>query len=390
MADQLRHAYSYGDAVRALLRSIWNEPRPFDAPSRVQRDWLLVGIVVLAVALEGLFRPDLPFRWLQVAVVAALAPLLLWRRTSPLLVLVVVFVSANVLTALTGDPDGMYSSVFALFVVYAVIRWGSGREAVAGLAIVLATAVFSMLMSSSPPADVVGGFVVLLSSVALGAAFRERARARSREIEQIRLLERERLARDLHDTVAHHVSAIAIRAQAGLATSSARPGAVEDALRLIEAEASSTLVEMRSMVRMLRRDDPAELSPSPRIADLSDLAGRNGDGPDVDVEILGDVDAVSPSVAAALFRIAQESITNARRHARHATRIDVRVVADDGRIHLRVSDNGDGGAARPPDSGFGLRGMSERAHLLGGTFDAGPDPDRGWTVAAVLPRRGPA
>ena len=240
----------------ALLRSIWDEPRPPDAPSRVRRDWLLVGVLLLAVALEGLFRPDLPYRWLQVAVVAALGPLLLWRRTRPLLVLVAVFGSANLLTALTRDADGMYSAVVALVVVYAVIRWGSGQEALAGLGIVLATVVVSMVVASSPAGDVVGGFVVLLSAVALGAAFRYRARARSREIEQATLLERERLARDLHDTVAHHVSAIAIRAQAGLATSGVRPGAAEDALRLIEAEASSTLADMRSMVRMLRRDDP--------------------------------------------------------------------------------------------------------------------------------------
>jgi signal transduction histidine kinase len=376
--------------VRDLLRSIWDEPRPPDAPSRVRRDWLLVGALLVAVALEGLFRPDLPFRWLQVAVVAALAPLLLWRRTRPLLVLLVVFGAANVLTAVTGDADGMYSSVFVLVVVYAVVRWGSGREAVTGIAIVLATAAFSMVATSSPPADVVGGSVVLLSAVALGAAFRYRARARSREIEQVRLLEREGLARDLHDTVAHHVSAIAIRAQAGLATSGARPGAAEDALRLIEAEASSTLAEMRSMVRMLRRDDPAERAPAPRVVDLGGLASSDGDGPDVDVEILGEVDTVPPSIAAAVFRIAQESITNARRHARHATRVDVRVVADESWVHLRISDDGDGGPAHPNGSGFGLRGMAERTHLLGGTFDAGPDTGRGWTVAAVLPRKAPA
>ena len=375
--------------MRALLRSIWDEPRPPDAPGRPWWDWLLVAVLLLATVLEGLLRPDLPFRWVQVAAVAALVPLLLWRRSRPLLVLVAVFVSANVLTLLTGDADGMYSSAFALLVVYAVVRWGSGREALAGLAIALATAAISMLTSASPPADVVGGLVVLVSAVALGAAFRYRARARSREVEQVRLLERERLARDLHDTVAHHVSAIAIRAQAGLATANAGPGAVEDALRLIEAEASTTLAEMRSMVRMLRRDDPPELSPGPRIADLHRLAG-SGEGPEVEVQVLGDVDAVAPPVAAALFRITQEAITNARRHARHATRIDVRVAADDRCVRLRVRDDGDGGVTRPGEPGFGLRGMVERAHLLGGTFDAGPDPDGGWTVTASLPRSGPA
>jgi signal transduction histidine kinase len=231
---------------------------------------------------------------------------------------------------------------------------------------------------------------VLLASFALGAAFRYRARARSRELDQVALLERERLARDLHDTVAHHVSAIAIRAQAGLATAATRPDAATDALRLIEAEASRTLAEMRGMVRTLRGDGPAELSPLPRIADLRGFAQTGPEGPTVEVEILGDVDGVAPSVAATIYRLAQESVTNARRHARNATRVEVRVVADDAWVQLRVSDDGDGGPLRPGESGFGLRGMAERAHLLGGTCDVGPGPGRGWTVAAVLPRRGPA
>lgn len=107
---------------------------------------------------------------------------------------------------------------------------------------------------------------------ALGAAFRYRASARMRELDQVKLLERERLARDLHDTVAHHVSAIAIRAQAGLATSVLQPDAATDALHVIEAEASRTLAEMRSMVRVLRRNEPADLAPSPGITDLEQLA----------------------------------------------------------------------------------------------------------------------
>ncbi|WP_332108222.1 ATP-binding protein [Phytohabitans suffuscus] len=87
--------------------------------------------------------------------------------------------------------------------------------------------------------------------------------------------------------------------------------------------------------------------------------------------------------------MAQESVTNARRHARHATRIEVRVAADDTSVHLRVSDDGESSAARPAGApGFGLIGMMERADLLGGTCAAGPNPDRGWTVTAVLPRAG--
>ncbi|MFC7480182.1 sensor histidine kinase [Luedemannella flava] len=199
------------------------------------------------------------------------------------------------------------------------------------------------------------------------------------------LLERARIARDLHDTVAHHVSAIAIRAQAGLAVAPGRPEAATEALRVIEAEASRTLAEMRAMVRALRGDVPAQRSPGPRVEDLRQLAAAPG-GPPVDIELIGDLADLPAPVGAAIYRLAQESVTNARRHARHATRIAVRVAADDAEVRLRVTDDGDAGTSRSTAPGYGLLGMTERAGLLGGTCEAGPNPDRGWTVTAVLPR----
>ena len=114
--------------------------------------------------------------------------------------------------------------------------------------------------------------------------------------------------------------------------------------------------------------------------------GRNGDGPAVEVELSGDLDGLRPLVGAAIYRIAQESITNAMRHARHATRVDVRVVADGDLVRVTVRDDGEAGAS-DGSSGYGLVGMTERATLLGGTLDAGPGAE-GWTVTAVLPRSG--
>nr|WP_204261958.1 sensor histidine kinase [Blastococcus saxobsidens] len=374
-----------------MLRPLWAEPRPPGAPARAWWDWVLVALGLTGALLEGILRPDLPSRWVQVVVVAAVVPLLLWRRTRPLLVLVVHVVALDFLAVLTGDDDGMYTAVVVLLLAYAVVRWGSGREVMAAIPLLLVSAALSMVVGSTSAGDAIGGSAVLLTAVALGAAFRYRARARSRELDQVTLRERERLARDLHDTVAHHVSAIAISAQAGLATAATRPEAAAEALRLIEAEASSTLAEMRGMVRTLRSDGPAELAPVPRIRDVAQLTGNGGDGPPVDVEMVGDVDGVPSPVAAAVYRLAQESITNARRHARGPSRIEVRVVADDDWVHVRVADDGAATPApREEDPGFGLRGMAERTHLLGGTFAAGPGPDGGWTVAAVLPRRGPA
>jgi signal transduction histidine kinase len=353
---------------------------------------VLVAVLVPVAVLEGVLRPGLPFRALSVAVTVGLVAALLWRRTRPLLMVSVVFVVLGVLSVLTaGAVPQMYSGACVLVLPYALFRWGSGREAVIGSAVVLVKVDVSALPGVTRPASVAVGFAFLFSAMALGAALRFRARARMNELDQVKLLERERLARDLHDIVAHHVSAIAIRAQAGLATSASRPDAAVEALRIIEAEASRTLAEMRGMVRILRRNEPATLAPSPSIADLERLAGRDRAGPLVDVAVSGDLADVPPSVGAAVYRLVQESVTNARRHARHATRIEVRVAADDSSVRLRVSDDGDTGLLRLTGSpGYGLVGMIERAQLLGGTCEAGPDPGQGWTVTAVLPRTGTA
>ncbi|WP_226899146.1 sensor histidine kinase [Nonomuraea phyllanthi] len=375
-----------------MFRSVWNEPRPPDPPLRVWRDWALVGVLAPVAVLEGLLRPDLPARAVALTVTLVLVPTLLWRRTMPLAMLVASFAVTSLAPLLTGGvrPE-TYTLVFVDILVYALFRWGSGREAVFGLAVMLVSVGVSAAFYGLVPADTVAAFAVMFAAVALGLAFRYRARARLRELDQAKLLEREQLARDLHDTVAHHVSAMAIRAQAGLATAASRPEAATEALRVIEAEASRTLAEMRAMVRLLRRDEPAELSPGRRIADLRQLAGQGRVGPAVEVEISGDLDGLPPSVGAAIYRIAQESVTNARRHARHATRIAIRVAVDDTSVRLSVSDDGESAPVRSISSpGYGLIGMIERAGLLGGTCEAGPNPGRGWTVTAVLPRTGAA
>jgi signal transduction histidine kinase len=121
------------------------------------------------------------------------------------------------------------------------------------------------------------------------------------------------------------------------------------------------------------------------VADLERLARSVGDRPRVEVDLSGDLEDLAPSIGTAIYRIAQESITNAVRHARQATRIDVRVAGDDDCVRLTVHDDGQAGSPRN-SLGYGLVGMTERAMLLGGSFEAGPGPDRGWTVEAVLPK----
>lgn len=375
-----------------FLRVPWAEPRA-DPPRRVWRDWALLAVFVPVAVLEGLFRPDVPWRALSLIIGIGLIPTLLWRRTMPLQMVLTAF-GAIVLGQLWalgagGEPPGLNSMAYVLLLVYALFRWGSMREALLGLPVMVVAAVFSVVLTDTGVGDAIGGFAVLFAAMALGEAVRWRAQARTDQLEQVKLVEREQLARDLHDTVAHHVSAIAIRAQAGLAVSATDPTAAVQALRVIEAEASRTLAEMRSIVRVLRRaDERADLAPAPLVTDLGGLA-HAGVGPAVEVEVTGDVAALAPALSTAVYRLAQESVTNARRHARHASRIAVSVSVDERRVRLRVSDDGDAVAPRAAGfPGYGLLGMAERAELLGGSLSAGPNPGRGWTVTADLPRNG--
>jgi signal transduction histidine kinase len=347
---------------------------------------VLVGVIPPLAVLEGIFGPDEPGRLLWVIVVVALVPTLLWRRNYPLLMLAIAFAATAAATVITGVDSPLITTAYVLVLVYSVVRWGTGRAVLLGAAVILARFLASLAVSPMSTSDLIGSAAVLVSVIALGGAFRWRARARAREFDRVKLLEREQLARDLHDTVAHHVSAIAIQAQAGIAVASNDPDAAVRVLGAIEAEASRTLAEMRSIVRLLRRDEEAQTEPGPGIDDLPQLARSAAGPPVVDVRISGDLENVPPTISAAVYRLAQEGVTNARRHARNATRIDVRLRADDAGILLEVRDDGDPADAASP--GYGITGMVERASLLGGTCIVGPGPQSGWVVTAALPRSG--
>ncbi|HEX3221933.1 MAG TPA: sensor histidine kinase [Nocardioides sp.] len=375
--------------ITNALRTLWAEPRAADAPERGWRDWVLVGVLVTAALLEGVLREDVAWRPIAMILAVGLAAVLLWRRTRPLACVVVGFGTAMVLGLATlagGAPNvGLDTMVYVVLVlVYALVRWGSGREIVIGLAVVGVAAVIGMVADAPGPAEIIGGFGILTAAAAGGAAFRYRAESWRRALDQVRNHERVGLARELHDMVAHHVSAIAVQAQAGRAMAGQRPEAALEALTAIEGEASRTLAEMRAMVRVLRDGAPAEYNPQPGVADLVSLARRDP-VPVVDVELPDDLDPLPQPVDAAVYRLAQEALTNALRHARNPSRVEIRVVQAEGSLRLRVTDDGQIDPARPASNGFGLLGMTERVHLLGGTLRAGPAPEGGWTVDADLP-----
>ena len=375
----------------ATLRALWQEPAVAHPPARVWRDWALLAAVIVIAIIEMVARPDITWRPIAFAACVLLALTLLWRRTHPLAVVVIVIGAGLVLELAARSsgtpPFGLYSMAFVLVLPYALCRWASGRDIAIGLAFILVTHVIRQL-AIDRPSDLIAGFAFLLTASALGIAVRSVVGARRRQVEQYRLLEREQLARELHDTVAHHVSAIAIHAQAAQVVGSSDPQAVADSLRSIESEATRALAEMRAMVGALRDSSAPALAPQRGVADLGLLAGAGTESTRVEVSVTGDVTGLTPAVDAAMFRIAQESVTNALRHARRATRIDVTVVGDDQCVRLDIADDGEPASAPRQDTGFGLVGMAERVALLDGTFSAGPRPGRGWLVSAVLPRSG--
>lgn len=382
-----------GEMVSDTVRQLWVEPRASPPPpARVWTDWVLLALLVPVGVLEVFLRNDLG--WPVVAFILGVPSIfaLLWRRTHPLTVVVIVFAchgASEAVLLLGADYSAMlYATAWLLILPYALFRWGSGRECMIGLAVMMLAHVPNGSGAVNSIVEVIAASVFLLFPAAVGLAVRYRLAYRVRAFDQVKLLERELLARELHDTVAHHVSAIIIQAQAGRTVASTDPDTAVRVLQVIEEEASRTLTEMRIMVGALRDGETAELAPQRGVADITKLARATGDSPLIAVRLTGGLDDIRPSVGAAVYRMAQESITNAVRHARHATRIEVLVTGDDDAIRLTVQDDGDPNPSAAGSIGYGLVGMSERAKLLGGTLQAGPSDGRGWTITAVLPRDG--
>lgn len=399
-ADPASAAVPYDVRVRLppALRAYLAEPAVADPPRRVWRDWALVAAASVSAVLETALRTDeewsaIPevWQWLGLVVFfVAVPPALLVRRTHPLAALIWSFVPSMAFGIVVARVDGVYygliTMVVALVTVYSLYRWGSGRDGVYGMAAVIAAGIIGNLSDpSSTLGEWIGGYVVLTLPVTFGLVARYRGSARERAVEAAKATEREELARELHDTVAHHVSAIAVQAQAGRALAATDPDRALAVLGVIEEAASRTLAEMRAMVGTLRRG-AVDLAPQRGVADLAGLAHETPTEVPIRVCVADGLDDLGPAVDAALFRIAQESITNAVRHARHATAVEVRVdPAGDG-VRLTVEDDGDLPLGRRGE-GYGLLGMAERAELLGGRFVAGPGGRRGWRVEAELPRR---
>jgi signal transduction histidine kinase len=211
------------------------------------------------------------------------------------------------------------------------------------------------------------------------------------ELERARravLVERTRIARELHDVVAHHMSLIAVQAETAPYRLSDLPESARAEFGSLSGVAREALTEMRRLLGVLRYDQPAGLAPQPQLSDLPALvdAARRA-GVSVDLAVPPAIGDVPSGVAVCAYRIVQESLSNASQHAPGAA-VRVSVGHEAGAVLLRVA-NGPGGPADPPrsepGSGHGLTGMRERVALLGGSLSAGPSAGGGFVVSAVLP-----
>ncbi len=220
---------------------------------------------------------------------------------------------------------------------------------------------------------------------ALGA---QTERAENERARRAVLEERTRIARELHDVVAHHMSLIAVRAETAPYRLTGLPESAQAEFGSLSEEAREALSEMRRLLGVLRHDQPADLAPQPVLTDLPLLVDTARQaGLSVELSVPAALDQVPPGVGVCAYRIVQESLSNASQHAPGAV-VTVSVDRDSGAVLLRVA-NGPGGSADPfgneDGPGHGLTGMRERVALLGGSLSAGPSPDGGFVVSAVLP-----
>jgi signal transduction histidine kinase len=256
--------------------------------------------------------------------------------------------------------------------------------------------------SGNLAARVAGEAVFLAAAWAIGVAVREQraytaglreqaerqVQAQLAEARHAAAEERLRIAREMHDVVAHSLSLIAMQAGVGNYVASARPEEAARALASIEATSRAAMREMRRLVGVLRDDQGRpELAPAPGLADVGQLITGTADaGVRVQLEIHGTQRPVPPGVDLAAYRIVQEALTNVVKHAR-TTESRIAVTYADDAICLEITDEGHGAPAGSitAGAGHGIAGMAERVSLFGGEFHAGPLPGRGFRVAARLP-----
>ncbi len=317
----------------------------------------------------------------RIAWALAVALPLLWRRRFPVAVAcgLGLLVLARVLIDQGGEGEEG-AMPFPAMLVAAYSAAAHARTlvlaALAGLATyvpLVCVVFFNYFSGEAEPADAVVLSFFVAAAWAAGYFVRRRG-------ESAAAGERARIARELHDIIGHSMSVISLQAGAAEQLLRRDPDRAETHLRAVQQASHEALVEMRRLMGVLREDE-AQYAPQPGLEQLPELAGRM-EGVDVRYARQGE-GAVPPSVGLAVYRIVQEALTNAHRHAgaRRAD-VDVRVEPDAVEVTVR-NERGSGGSG--PGGGTGLEGMRERVRLFGGELDAGPQADGGFAVRARLP-----
>lgn len=391
-----------------------DDPRPLFA--RTLSRGQLIGLDVLvavgytflsATLTVGATETALPV-WARCLLVTGVGAPVAVRRLWPLPVFGVVFALSLLSVVLGVVTDPFLAAAYALYpVALGGVRRPGGSTVVIGvlsgfgaLAVTLSGSRDSI---ATVPVPFLVGAVLIGGAWTIGRAVRERRgyAARSAEALAGRAVteERLRIARELHDVVAHNLSLITVQAGVAAHVAERRPAEVRDALGVIETTSRDALAELRDMLGVLRSetdvtdtadtadtaDRPAELSPAPGLDGLPGLVDRASlGGVRVDLDVRG-VDGLAQGVALSVYRIVQEALTNVIKHAAPA---HCRIVVDghaDG-VWIEVTDDGPGTRVLPDGGGHGLIGMRERVLMHGGWFSAGPRAEGGFAVSARLPR----
>lgn len=314
---------------------------------------------------------------------------LLARRRAPLSTLAVVLLFDLALNL--SVPVGQHFTATAVVALYTVARSRSAAV-VAGAAVACAALPLLGRWAQAGPVDVVGSVAnplfVLVTAAAVNRRHRENEAHRILLADRAVAEERRRIARELHDIVAHHITTMQLMAGGARANLASDPEVAREALVTLEGSGRMALSEMRQLLDVLRAGDEAEeppTAPQPGVGDLARIVGETcRAGLPVELHVRGAERPLPPSVGLTVFRIVQEALTNARKYAGRA-RACVRLTYGTHGLVVEVSDDGPGTTAAPAGSGYGLLGMRERVALHGGTLEAGPLDGGGFRVAARLP-----
>jgi signal transduction histidine kinase len=372
------------------------------ALQRIADGLLAAGILVGALAdiaahkKGGGWGGPLP---LQLLAAAAVSVPLLWRRSHPIPVLALVFAGAVTNSVLVAPRQAGFEPFLALVVAYYSL--GAHEEERRSLVVLvgsLALGVAPAAVVHRAPGDAAPLLVWMAAAWIIGRIIRSwRSRALALEranrlLEEQRELqaqaaiavERARIARELHDVIAHNVSVMVVQAGAASRVLEGAQADVRAALDAIESTGRATVDEMRRLLGILRRaDDGLALAPQPGLGDLGRLVETVREaGLPVELRVEGDPRVLPPALDLTAYRIAQEALTNALKHA-GPTETDVTIRYEPDAVEIDVW-NGISVARPMPGTGHGLLGMRERAALFGGKLDVGP-ADAGWRVRAWLP-----